>query len=90
MTSSRPRPEEAPSKDRSTKSIELGKVLHEEQNSRYYGMTFTGDTLSFASRITDLYAKKAGSLEFVVRDTCVHRGNDRIADLRSTIIVRHR
>jgi acyl dehydratase len=73
-----------------TMGIELGKVLHGEQNFRYYGMTFAGDTLSFASRITDIYAKKAGSLEFVVRDTSVHRGNDRIADLRSTIIIRHR
>ncbi|MFL1403740.1 MaoC family dehydratase N-terminal domain-containing protein [Marinobacter sp. M1N3S26] len=75
--------------------IELGKVLHGEQHFDYHRMVCAGDRLTFRSRVTDIYQKKAGSLEFVVRETAVFRENggptpERVADLRSTIIIRHR
>lgn len=78
-----------------TLGIELGKVLHGEQRFNYYQVACAGDRLTFDSRITDIYQKKAGALEFVVRDTAVFRESDesnreRLADLRSTIIIRHR
>lgn len=78
-----------------TMGIELGKVLHGEQHFDYHRMAFAGDRLTFRSRITDIYRKKSGALEFVQRDTAVYRETDdptpeRIADLRSTIIIRHR
>lgn len=78
-----------------TMGIELGKVLHGEQHFDYYRMAFAGDRLTFRSRITDIYQKKSGALEFLVRETGVYRELDgteseNIADLRSTIIIRHR
>lgn len=78
-----------------TLGIELGKVLHGEQRFDYYGMAFAGDRLTFDSRITDIYQKKAGAMEFVVRDTAVFRETgesdpEKLADLRSIIIIRHR
>ena len=78
-----------------TLGIELGKVLHGEQRFDYYQVACAGDRLTFDSRITDIFQKKAGALDFVVRDTEVFRengpaGREKIADLRSTIIIRHR
>lgn len=78
-----------------TLGIELGKVLHGEQRFSYYQVACAGDRLTFDSRITDIYEKKAGAMEFVVRDTAVFReagesDREKLADLRSTIIVRHR
>jgi hypothetical protein len=78
-----------------TLGIELGKVLHGEQHFSYYQVACAGDRLTFDSRITDIYQKKAGAMEFVVRDTAVFRETgeptrEKLADLRSIIIIRHR
>lgn len=78
-----------------TLGIELGKVLHGEQRFDYYQVACAGDRLTFDSRITDIYQKKAGAMEFVIRDTAVFRETgehepQRLADLRSIIIIRHR
>jgi hypothetical protein len=53
-------------------------------------MAYAGERLHFETRIADIYAKKNGSLEFVVCDT--HVGNaagEPVADLRSTLVVRN-
>lgn len=86
---------DAPSDYMEMMGIELGKVLHGEQRFDYHHMACAGDRLTFRSQITDIYQKKAGALEFVVRDTAVFLQTGqpeaiRIADLRSTILVRHR
>jgi hypothetical protein len=73
-----------------TLGIELGEVLHGEQSFQYHEVPCAGDRLTFRSRITDIWARKAGTMEFVVRDTDVFRGETPIAELRSTIIIRHR
>ena len=54
-----------------TLHIDLGKVLHGEQRFDYYAPVCAGDTLRFESKITDIYDKKGGALEFVVKDTRV-------------------
>lgn len=69
--------------------VPLGKVLHGEQSFRYYSQVCAGDLLTFRSRIANIYAKKGGDLEFIVRDTAVTREGLPVADLRSTIVVRH-
>ncbi|WP_339803088.1 MaoC family dehydratase N-terminal domain-containing protein [uncultured Marinobacter sp.] len=69
--------------------IELAKVLHGKQHFRYHLPAFAGDQLTFRSVITDIYSKKEGALEFLVRETTVHRVDEKLADLSSTIIVRH-
>ncbi|SFR68002.1 N-terminal half of MaoC dehydratase [Marinobacter daqiaonensis] len=78
-----------------TLGIELGKVLHGEQQFSYHQVACAGDRLTFDSRITDIYQKKEGAMEFVVRDTAVVRETgeqkqEKVADLRSIIIIRHR
>lgn len=72
-----------------TLGIELARVLHGEQHFRYHLPAHAGDKLTFRSVITDIYSKKGGALEFLVRETTVHRVDEKVADLRSTIIVRH-
>jgi acyl dehydratase len=73
-----------------TLEIDLGKVLHGEQRFDYHAPVCAGDTLRFQSKVTDIYDKKGGALEFVVNDTRVtNQLGEHVADLHSVIVVRH-
>ena len=66
------------------------KILHGEQRFTYHAMAYAGDTLRFEQRIADIYAKKGGLLEFVLRETRVtNQHGQHIADLTGTTVVRH-
>jgi hypothetical protein len=70
--------------------IDIGRVLHGEQSFTYHRMAHAGERLQFETRIADIYAKKNGSLEFVVCDTHVSNvAGEPVADLRSTLVVRN-
>ena len=70
--------------------IELSRILHGEQSFTYHRLAYAGDVLSFDSRIADIYDKKNGALEFVVRETRVtNQKGEHIADLRSVIVQRN-
>ena len=70
--------------------IDIGRLLHGEQSFTYHCMAYAGERLQFETRIADIYAKKNGSLEFVVCDTRVSNvAGEPVADLRSTIVVRN-
>ena len=70
--------------------LELTKILHGEQHFTYHAMAYAGDTLSFASRVADIYDKKGGALEFIVKDTRVsNQLGQHVADLRSIIVQRN-
>jgi hydroxyacyl-ACP dehydratase HTD2-like protein with hotdog domain len=64
-------------------------VLHGEQAFTYHRPAHAGDTLTLQRRIVDVYAKKGGALEFLVKQTDVHRGTELIAEARSVIVVRN-
>ena len=69
--------------------LDLARVLHGEQRFTYHAMAYAGDTLRFESRIADIYDKKGGALEFLVKETRVSNQQGRhIADLRSVIVQR--
>ena len=69
--------------------VDLRFVLHGEQSFVYHELAYPGDELVARPRITDVYTKKAGALEFIVKDTAVTRADGTpIADLRSVIVVR--
>lgn len=73
-----------------TLEIDLGKVLHGEQRFDYHGPVCAGDTLRFQTRVSDIYDKKGGALEFVVNDTMVtNQFGEHVADLHAVIVVRH-
>ena len=70
--------------------LPLPKVLHGEQRFTYHAMAHAGDTLTFDQRIADIYSKKGGLLEFVVRETRVTNQNGtHVADLHGITVVRH-
>lgn len=68
--------------------INLARILHGEQHFTYHRMSFAGDCLTYATVIKDIYDKKGGALEFVVRETRVMRGEEPVADLTSIIVHR--
>jgi acyl dehydratase len=70
--------------------VDLRSVLHGEQEFRYHSVAHAGDTLTARPKIVDIFSKKGGVLEFVVKDTAVERADGRpVADLRSVLVVRN-
>lgn len=69
--------------------VDIRFVLHGSQRFAYHRLAFAGDTLHFQPRITSIFEKKRGSLEFVVVETEVSRGDTAIATLVETIVIRH-
>ncbi|MCI2418241.1 MaoC family dehydratase N-terminal domain-containing protein [Saccharopolyspora sp. K220] len=70
--------------------VDLREVLHGEQEFTYHSVAHAGETLVLRPVITDVYTKKGGALEFVVRNTAVTRADgSAVADLTETLIVRH-
>jgi N-terminal half of MaoC dehydratase len=69
--------------------IDVRNVLHGEQEFHYESLAYAGDRLTFHPRITDRYTKKAGELEFIVKETEVTTGSGGpIARLRTVLIAR--
>jgi len=65
-------------------------LLHGEQGFKYYALAHAGDTLTFSQRIDDIYDKKNGALEFVVRKTHVtNQRHELVAELRCVTVVRN-
>jgi acyl dehydratase len=70
--------------------IKLERVLHGEQSFTYHRMAYAGEMLRFDAHIADIYAKKAGALEFVVNETRVTNGRgDKVASVRSVLVQRN-
>ena len=65
-------------------------LLHGEQGFTYHRMAYAGDTLTYRQQIADIYDKKGGALEFVVRKTAVTNQRDElVAELRCVTVVRN-
>jgi hypothetical protein len=70
--------------------VDISRILHGEQQFSFHKPVYAGDTLTFKTKITDIYDKKGGALEFFVRSTTVTNQNgDHIADSRGTVVVRN-
>ncbi|MBM7061289.1 MaoC family dehydratase N-terminal domain-containing protein [Pseudomonas sp. UL073] len=66
------------------------RVLHGEETFKYHRMAYAGDNLHFQTRIADIYAKKGGALEFVVRESRVtNQRGEHVADLRTVLVHRN-
>jgi acyl dehydratase len=65
-------------------------VLHGEQSFIYHAPIYAGDRLIFRSRIADIYAKKNGALEFIIKETRVENQDAAlVAELRAVVVVRN-
>jgi acyl dehydratase len=70
--------------------MDYKRLLHGEQGFTYHAMAHAGDTLTFSQRIEDIYDKKNGALEFVVRKTRVRNQHDQlVAELRCVTVIRN-
>jgi acyl dehydratase len=66
------------------------RLLHGEQGFTCHRMAYAGDVLRFDQRIEDIYDKKGGALEFVVRKTRVtNQRGEPVADLRAVTVLRN-
>lgn len=69
--------------------VDLLYILHGQQRFDYHASAFAGDRLSFDATITDIYDKKGGALQFVVKQTQVRNQDDRrVATLSTTVVYR--
>lgn len=68
---------------------DLRMTTHGEQAFRYHKLAYGGDQLVLTRRIVDVYTKKGGALEFVVKQTDVMRGDELLSEIQSTIVLRH-
>lgn len=70
--------------------IDFNHVLHGEQRFDYHRVAYAGERLTARATITDVFSKRGGALEFVVKKTAVtDEAGQPVADLTSTIVVRH-
>lgn len=70
--------------------LDYRRLLHGEQGFTYHRMAYAGDVLTYEQRIEDIYDKKGGALEFVVRKTRVtNQRGEHVADLRSITVQRN-
>ncbi len=70
--------------------LDYRRLLHGEQQFTYRAMAYAGDVLRFEQRIEDIYDKKGGALEFVVRRTRVSNQHGApVAELRCVSVVRN-
>jgi hypothetical protein len=70
--------------------MDYRRILHGEQGFTYHAMAHAGDRLTFEQRIEDIYDRKNGALEFVVRKTSVtNQRGEPVADMRCTTVYRN-
>lgn len=70
--------------------IPIAKLLHGEQSFSYVRAACVGDTVTVNSRVGDIYDKKNGALEFVVKTSrATNQRQELVAELRTVLVCRH-
>lgn len=70
--------------------IPIAKLLHGEQRFTYHRAAYAGDTVTVHSTVSDIYEKKNGALEFVVKSSrVINQNQELVAELRSVLVCRH-
>lgn len=70
--------------------LDYRRILHGEQGYAFHRMAFAGERLTFRQRIEDIYDKKGGALEFIVRKTAVSDAQgEPVAELRAVTVYRN-
>jgi acyl dehydratase len=70
--------------------IPIAKLLHGEQSFTSRRPACAGDTVTVRSIVSDIYDKKNGALEFVVKTSrATNQRNELVAELRTVIVCRH-
>ena len=70
--------------------IPIAKLLHGEQSFTYHLPVCAGETVTVRSTLSDVYDKKGGALEFVVKSSrATNQRDELVAELRSVLVCRH-
>ena len=70
--------------------IPIAKLLHGEQSFTYRRPACVGDTVTVRSTISDIYDKKNGALEFVVKlSRATNQRDELVAELRSVLVCKN-
>jgi acyl dehydratase len=66
------------------------RLLHGAQTFTYHAPVCAGDTVTVCSIVTDIYEKKEGALEFVIKDSrVVNQHDELVAEMRTVMIFRN-
>lgn len=69
--------------------VKIAQLLHGEQHFDYVKPVYAGDALTFRTKITDIYDKKGGALEFFERTTTItNQAGETVGRLRGIAVVR--
>jgi acyl dehydratase len=70
--------------------IPFERLLHGEQGFTFHGAVVAGDTITVRSRVDDIYEKKNGALEFVVKSSrATNQRGDLVAEMRTVFVCRN-
>ncbi|MCL1962400.1 MAG: MaoC family dehydratase N-terminal domain-containing protein [Desulfovibrionaceae bacterium] len=70
--------------------VPLSKLLHGEQAFSYHRPACAGDTVTVRSRVEDIYDKKNGALEFVVKTSrATNQRGELVAEMRAVMVCRN-
>ena len=70
--------------------VPIAKLLHAEQGFTYHRPACVGDQVTVRSTVTDIYDKKNGGLEFVVKmSRATNQDDELVAELRTVLVCRH-
>ena len=70
--------------------VPIAKILHGEQSFCYHQSACAGDTITVHSQVDDIYDKKNGALEFIVKSSrAINQHDQLVAEMRTVIVVRN-
>lgn len=69
--------------------VDLSKKTHAQQSFVYHKLAYANDSVVFHRRIVDVYTKKGGALEFVVKQTDVKLGDVTLLESRFVSVIWH-
>ena len=73
-----------------TLELPIQKILHGEQGFTYLKPVCAGERVTVRSKIADIYEKKGGALEFVLKSSEVRNSSgELVAELRSLLVCRN-
>jgi hypothetical protein len=70
--------------------LDIGRVLHGEQSFSYGTPLYSGDTITVQERISDIYEKRGGALEFIVSELdATNQLGERVGTATCTTVYRN-
>lgn len=68
--------------------VPVGKILHGSQTFKYLAPILAGDKITFVTKVSDIYDKKGGKMEFIIEDsTATNQNGTPVAELQRVIVV---